>query len=600
MGHVYLAWDRRLGRHVAIKFILGIEPSGWKKRRFETEARALAQLQHPNVLTIYEIGEIDGRPYLVMEFLSGETLDKIEKPMSWSRALGLGIDLSRGLAAAHRKGVLHRDIKGSNAISTHDGQVKLLDFGLAKLPARRSPPSLAPAHAGDSVPPPCAPTRRNVGMAPTPSLDAGESPPVDRRGSIVGTPGYMAPEVWRGEAATPRCDVYSLGALLFELCVGDPLYVDVDDDALQHVVETCDAPLLTDLVPGIDPAFAAIVARCLSRDPAARYASGEELHEALKALDPSARSGPVTTGNPYRGLRRFEAEHHALFFGRGTEIRTVLERLRDAPMVVVAGDSGVGKSSLCRAGVLPSLEAGALGGDWLWLTASFVPGRTPLHALAEALAPRLGMEQGALVRRLRSKPSALAEVAGERLGNNGLVLFVDQAEELITACDTEEGALVARALGHLTTGRPRVRLLLTARSDFLARLVALPGLGEEIPQALYLLEPLSKEGVREAITRPVHAAGVAVASAACVDSLVASAAKSKGALPLLQLVLAELWEARDPGGSPLTDATLGRIGGVDGALARHAEKVILSMTAVQRAVCCRSPFLVIPRSLHLG
>ena len=145
MGEVYSAEDTILERQVAVKVISGIDPDPASMERFMLEARAAARLQHPNVLSVYRVGELDGRPYLISELIRGKTLDEIEVPMPWERALELGVGLSRGLAAAHRRGVLHRDIKPSNAILTDEGEVKLLDFGLAKLLDAGAPPSAAAA-----------------------------------------------------------------------------------------------------------------------------------------------------------------------------------------------------------------------------------------------------------------------------------------------------------------------------------------------------------------------------------------------------------------------------------------------------------------------
>jgi serine/threonine protein kinase len=288
MGQVYRAWDAELQRYVAMKFILGIEPDATARERFMVEARATARLQHPNVLTIHDVHELDGRPYLVMEYLSGKTLEKVAKPMCWSRGLELGIALSSGLAAAHRHGVLHRDIKPDNAMLTDEGQVKLLDFGLAKVATRLSSPHMVlKQESVQTSPPSAAATLRT-------RTDVEEARPAPTLGNIVGTPGYMAPESWRGYA-TPRSDVYSLGALLFELCAGRAPYADVAPHRLSFTVQERDAPRLTDVVPTADPMFATIIARCLSRDPDARYASGEELHEALKQLE-----RPIPAGDPHR------------------------------------------------------------------------------------------------------------------------------------------------------------------------------------------------------------------------------------------------------------------------------------------------------------
>jgi serine/threonine protein kinase/formylglycine-generating enzyme required for sulfatase activity len=590
MGEVYLAHDEILDRPVAVKLISGIDPDPSARERFLLEARAAARLQHPNVLTVYRVGELDGRPYLITEFIRGQGLDEVPKPLAWDRVLALGIGLARGLAAAHRRGVLHRDIKPGNAILTEEGEVKLLDFGLAKLldgappPARRA--SFAVGAAG-----PNSMTRAGtmVSLAPLPE----ETPPDTRApltdaGSLLGTPDYMAPELWRGEPATRRSDVYALGALLHELCAGDPPHHDLPARSLPQLIQHRDPPRLGD----VDPAFAAVVERCLHRDPAERYASGDELREALEQLDRKGRVAAVPEGNPYRGLHTFEAEHRALFFGRRAEVGTLIERLRTEPLVTVAGDSGVGKSSLCRAGLLPAVTDGALGGGRTWTVIRVVPGRSPLLAFGAALAPLLGLDDGAVVRRIRAHPGALARSLRKRLGDAlGLVLFVDQLEELVTMSDSG-AAQVAEALGALAAGLPGVRLLLTVRGDFLPPVAALPGLGDEIARSLTFLKPLAPEGIREAITGPARVAGLRFETDELVDTLVAST-PAGGGLPLLQFALAELWQARDQQTGAITRAALDRIGGVAGALARHADEVILAMTAVQRGAARRILFLLV-------
>ncbi len=612
MGEVYRAHDEILDRPVAVKVISGIDPDPAARDRFMLEARAAARLQHPNVLTVYRVGELSGRPYLITEFIHGKTLDEAKTPMPWRRVLTLGVGLARGLAAAHRRNVLHRDIKPSNAILTDDGEVKLLDFGLAKLldggapPATWRPPPPSPSHPDPTPPPPRSlppgtvagttliSTRTDEVM--TPERSSSDDRPLTDAGAIMGTPDYMAPELWRSEPATRRSDVYALGAVLFELCAGRPPHRDLAPRSLPHLVQKRDAPLLTALVPQVPPKLAAVVERCLRRDPSERFASGDELREALEQLDLTSRSGVIPEGNPYRGLHTFEAEHRALFFGRQAEVGTLLERLRVEPLVVVAGDSGMGKSSLCRAGVLPVVQDGALGGGRSWSIVRFVPGRTPLLALGSALAPLLGLDDGAVVRRLRAHPSAIARTLRKRLGEGaGVVLFIDQLEELCTMADAAGAGAVGEALGHLATGLPGVRLLMTVRSDFLAPVAAIPGLGDEIARALYFLKPLSPDGIRQAITGPARATGVTFESDALVATLVDSTAAAEGGLPLLQFALAELWEARDAAAGAITAAALERIGGVGGALARHADEVILGMTAVQRSAARRVLFALVSR-----
>src|SRR5262245_51947658 len=133
MGEVYLAEDQLLERLVAVKFIQAPSPDADARDRFYAEARAIARLSHPNVVAVYRVGEVRRRPFLVSEYVRGRGLAELDKPIAWQEARAIGIGLARGLAAAHRRGVLHRDIKPANAIISEDGDVKLLDFGLAKL-----------------------------------------------------------------------------------------------------------------------------------------------------------------------------------------------------------------------------------------------------------------------------------------------------------------------------------------------------------------------------------------------------------------------------------------------------------------------------------
>ncbi|HEX7841649.1 MAG TPA: serine/threonine-protein kinase, partial [Kofleriaceae bacterium] len=141
MGQVWLAHDTVLDRLVAVKFIAELPARDAARQRFLTEARAAARVQHPNITAVYRVGEIGPRPYLISEYVRGGSLDQLARPVAWPRLLEIAIGLARGLAAAHRQGVLHRDLKPANAILSETGEVKLLDFGLAKLLPHVAPPS---------------------------------------------------------------------------------------------------------------------------------------------------------------------------------------------------------------------------------------------------------------------------------------------------------------------------------------------------------------------------------------------------------------------------------------------------------------------------
>jgi formylglycine-generating enzyme required for sulfatase activity len=527
MGQVFLAHDTLLDRKVAVKFVAGSQPDRVLREQFFVEARAIARLSHPNVVTIHRVGEVRRRPYLVSELVRGQNLAELPRPLDGARLLDIGIGLSRGLAAAHRRGVLHRDLKPANVMITEEGEVKLLDFGLAQLVDQRGAPS---------------------SELPT---------------SVVGSPLYMAPEIWRGEPATRASDIYSVGVLLYELAAGKAPHEHLTVAELPQATQEPAMVPLGRAAPELDPRLAALIMRCLSLLPGERPDSGDALRDALEALSARERGGSFE-GDPYRGLSAFEAEHQGLFFGRESESRAIVDRLRSEPFVVVAGDSGVGKSSLCRAGVLPRLERQVV---------QLVPGRRPLEALAVALAPVLGIDEAELGRALRAEPAML----GRELRRRGpTVVFVDQLEELATLAPPSEAAIAAEVLAALVLRAPEVRLLTTVRSDFLTRLAALPGLGPEIARALYLLPPLSPEGVRRATSAPALAKGFRFESTAMVDAL-SAVAEGVGGLPLLQFALAELWNARDLEQRLLPAAALERMGGPAGALARHADGVLAAL-----------------------
>jgi len=545
MGVVYLAHDTTLGRPVAVKFIASSQPEPWVRAYFETEARAIARLQHPNVVTVFRVGQVSGHPYIVSEYVVGQSLAELPLPVPWRRALALGVGLARGLAAAHRQGVLHRDLKPSNALVTRDGEVKLLDFGLAE---------------------------RFEPAKPVPS---------SRPSPLAGTLPYVAPELWSRAPATPRSDIYALGIMLHELCTGE-----VPRDP--RLPRDTEAPL-ADSGLGIDKDFAAIIARCIAADPMERFASAKALSEALERLSRlSGEHVPLVESNPYRGLAPFTAEHQATFFGRDADIRAVIERLHHQPMVLVAGDSGAGKSSLCRAGVLPRVAAGALDDNREWVTLTLWPGPRPLEALAAVLAPLLRRREAECVSALAKTPAWLGQALREaHLGGRGLLLFIDQLEELLTLSEPVQAAHFARLLGELALPCEGVRVLLAVRGDFLTRLCTLPGLGEEAERVLYILRPMSPEGVREAIVGPARGRGVAFESNELVQTLVASTVRSVGSLPLLQFALAELWERRTPEQGRITRASLEEMGGVAGALSRHADGVLSRLSLTEREAARR-------------
>ena len=575
MGQVFLAQDLVLDRLVAIKFIQTLKSNPQHRERFLVEARAIARLQHPNVVAIYRVGEVDGQPYLVSEFVRGQSLDLVTTALPWEKVLQIGIGLARGLAAAHRHGVVHRDLKPGNAILTEDGEVKLLDFGLAKL-IGDSVSSGSSVSSSSSHPP-----------APAGVFSAGAALSLTDPGALMGTPHYIPPEVWMGDPGSYRSDVYSLGLILFKLVAGRLPFEQQNIDDLKLAILAHHVPPLAS-VAVIDARFAEVVDRCLRSDLELRYPSGEELRDALERVSDERRTVVLPEGNPYRGLRPFDAEHRALFFGREADSRAILERLRTDALIVLAGDSGVGKSSLCRAGVLPAILDGALGPDRTWSVLTMIPGRKPLLSFANSLAPLLQLDEEEVTELLREGFGNAARQIRKRLtGKSGLVLLIDQMEELVTTADPAEAQTLARILAELCIFTPGIRLLGSARGDFLTRIASLPALGPEIGRALYLVQSLSGDRIREAVTGPARATGVGFESELLVSTLVESTLSGTGSLPLLQFALAELWERRDAKRSLITEEALRAMGGVTGALATHADRVISLLLPEQRLAARR-------------
>ena len=268
MGEVYRARDTKLGRDVAIKVL----PESFTKdadrlARFEGEARAVAALSHPNILAIYDFGSDGGHVYTVCELLEGETLrERIGRgALATRKAIDYGVQVARGLAAAHEKGIAHRDLKPENLFVTHDGRVKILDFGLAKTQLLET---TSDAHSS-------APTRA-----------AGTEP-----GVVLGTIGYMSPEQVRGERADYRADIFAFGAVLYEMLSGRrAFHRDTGAETMTAILKEEPAELSRiDSAP--PPALERIVHRCLEKNPGERFQSAYDLAFAIESI--SRESGPA-------------------------------------------------------------------------------------------------------------------------------------------------------------------------------------------------------------------------------------------------------------------------------------------------------------------
>ena len=254
MGEVYRAHDPRLGRDVAIK-VLSFEPTDRDQRRFLQEARSASALTHPNVVTVHEVGEYESVRYVVMELVDGERLRDVlhRGPVPLRRAIQIAHAISAGLAAAHGRGVIHRDLKPENVMISRDGQVKLVDFGLAHLEAPA-------AQEGDDT----------VEMKTR----------LTQAGTVVGTVGYMSPELLSRSQSDARGDQFALGVVVYEMLSGrNPFQREIPVETMYSILHDDPPPLR-----GVPPEVTAIVMRCLQRDPSRRFETTAELCEALETV----------------------------------------------------------------------------------------------------------------------------------------------------------------------------------------------------------------------------------------------------------------------------------------------------------------------------
>jgi DNA-binding SARP family transcriptional activator/class 3 adenylate cyclase/ABC-type glycerol-3-phosphate transport system substrate-binding protein len=515
-GVVWRALDPELGREVGVKQIhpkLSDDPTF--VRRFEQEAQTIARLEHPHVVPLYDYWRDGSGAYLVMRWMRGGSLEDVlvrGKPDP-EHAARIVDQLAGALSSAHRAHTVHRDVKPANVLLDDDGNAYLSDFGIAQ--------DLADWR--DSVP--------AEGL------------------------GYSSPEQLRGEEVTPSSDIYALGMLAQDLLIGR----------------------------GADPRVAGVIDRATAERPTDRYRDASELAHALReALDLSAtatRSVVETPErNPYKGLHAFAEADADDFFGRDNLVDGLIARLAEpvdgARFLAVVGPSGSGKSSVVRAGLIPTLRAGALPGSERWFYAEMLPGAHPFEELEIALQ-QVGVKPPAhLLESLERSEEGLAQLVGHILPEDGteLVLVVDQLEEVFTMVEDEQtrDRFLQSLVQATSSPGARMRVIITLRADFYDRPLTVAGLAELMRTRTATVVPLTPEEIERVIDGPAERVGV-TPELALVAEMVSDVSERPGALPLLQFALTELFERRR--GSALTLEAYRQIGGVSGALARRAEEL---------------------------
>ena len=619
MGTVWAAYDTKLGRKVAIKFLH--KKASRKKEfreRFLAEARATAQFNHENIVTIHDAGEYSGLSYLVLEYLEGESLAERLKgrTMPYVQAIQTMIPVARALAEAHAVGIVHRDLKPANIFVSRAGNIKVLDFGLAKLFAGEDPgltqakPSLeamqkhiaeAEAQQDDSQVSGVSSLGTSTLTATTGKRQLHDSETeLTEVGAIMGTYAFMSPEQWGMDSIDHLTDVWAVGVILFRMMSGEhPFGAKTTNNIMANIMRK-DEPVrsIREVMPEVPENVAELISSCLQKSKDSRIASADELLSILEGLS-IASSGRTKLGadeSPYLGLAAFGEKDANRFFGRDAEIAQFIGKLKDWPTLAVVGPSGAGKSSFVRAGVIPTLRSSDAA-DWDVITCR--PGRDPFASISSGIhaahttsvtslkeVAETAKEEAELAEHLRREPGHLGAVLRARARSNGrpLLVYVDQFEELYTMvedADTRERFATALA-GVAVDATAPVRVTLSMRSDFLDRVVECSELMNAISHEITVLKQPGPDGLRDAIVQPAAMAGFAFETEGTVDEMVNSLATEMAALPLLQFAAQKLWEARDKKQKLLTQKAYDEMGGVEGALVRHADAVVKRLGARDR------------------
>ncbi len=547
--------------------------------RWLDEVRAVRDVRCKSVATIFDVG-ISREPrvaFIAMELLRGQTLDdRLERgPVYWRRALAITREVVTALVACHSVDVSHCDLKPQNVFLDSGGEVYVLDFGVAALGnvtesqrRRRAATPAAPVDAGELF---------DMGATGAVSLD--EMPDAVASGDgviqLFGTPGYIAPESYRGEAPGPDSDTFALGVLLYRMIAGrlpHRLPADVErpsgvttadtrqryQAALNSATVHGDFRPLTDSVAGVPDAVASFIDRLLASEPRDRPTS-----ELVSALDEVLHRPFGVPDPPYVGLQAFDERRAGYIAGRDADIDEVAGKLVEHRAVVMCGPSGCGKSSLAIAGVAARIDEELLLGSDGWR----------LRVL------RPSADAGAL----RVMPGCGRDLVDD---GTGLVVVVDQLEEVVRLAD-EERVEFCNALATLVEGsddvelfdqpvareRP-VRVIATVRDDLFGRVASLPELRRFPEQNLYTVRGVEPNAMAAIVEGPARAAGYSLEGGDdVVNEAVGILAEDSGALPLVQFALTRWWEERDRERKLLTRSEWDKIGGIEGALAEAAQTV---------------------------
>lgn len=560
-GAVYRARQAVVAREVAIKIIwpaFANHPNFI--RRFEAEAQLVAGLEHPYIVPLYDYWRDPDGAYIVMRYLRGGALrDRMDGKLPLETISKILENIANALAMAHRYGVVHRDIKPENILLDENDNAYLADFGIAQILASR---------------------KEDDDMAG------------------MGSPAYAAPEQLSGGITSPQTDIYSLGVVLFELLAGAHPFPDLGELSMTQMLKlrtTTPLPNILSYDATLPAAVNDVIQKATAFDPKVRYTDALSLayafEEAANVRTKLTRMTKVVkTGehipNPYKGLRAFQESDAALFFGREALIARLVNRLRDGEdyyrFLAIVGPSGSGKSSVARAGLLPTLRKGALENSQDWFYAEMIPSAHPFQELENVLLGLATDRHDALAERMKRDENALHEALVQLLPSDGeLFLLIDQFEEVFTLVSDE--TLVSQFIQLLyvavTHPESRLRLVVTIRADFYDRPLLQPRMSDLMRERTEVVVPLSTHELERVIVEPARAVGVSYEESLVV-AIIAEVKEQPAALPLLQYALSELFEQREENFIPYR--AYQKLGGVRGALAKRADELYQAFDPLHR------------------
>jgi WD40 repeat protein/predicted Ser/Thr protein kinase len=520
MGEVWRAFDLKLRVDVALK---SLRPEFFSTERgrdlLRREVRTAREVISPNVCRVFDLVIEGGQELVSMEYVDGRTLMDLLKekaPLDQREARDLAAQMLAGLEAIHEAGLVHRDMKPENVMITRTGRVVVMDFGIARVLTEL------------------------------------------QGATIAGTPAYMAPEQARGGEVDTRADIFSVGVILAEMIsTKGPR----DPEGRQALLESIrkNPPQLP------ESPWADVLHRAVAWDPEDRYPSTRVLARALEEV--SLRGAADDEQSPYPGLSSFTEAEADFFFGREAEVEELWKKLQRLHLSAVMGPSGVGKSSFLRAGVMAAAPAN-------WKCVICAPGASPFTSVAQSLVPEFAGDADAIHQLLTlSDPHSAAQVFGRWRHKHGhVLLIVDQFEELFTLNPESVQRQFTDLLKALAVDHD-VHVLLSMRDDFLFRCHEMPALSP-IFSELTPLGPLTGPTLRRALVQPSLACGYRFEDEALVNEMLEALHAERGALPLLAFAAARLWDQRDRQRGILERNAYREIGGVAGALARHAEATL--------------------------